>query len=130
MRPPIGTIGDADDNAMAERFFAPLVYELIDRRSWQTKDRGSTGAWPTSSVVTTRAAATAHSYTWVQRVRHADPVPKVISRCVSEARQPWRAIPAPRARARTELFVDSRRRRFCDKSPPQAGFRRALLARR
>lgn len=37
VRPSMGTVGDAYDNAMAESFFASLECELIDRRSWQTK---------------------------------------------------------------------------------------------
>ena len=37
VRPSMGTLGDAYDNAMAESFFASLEFELIDRRSWQTK---------------------------------------------------------------------------------------------
>ena len=37
MRPSMGSVGDAYDNAMAESFFASLECELIDRRSWQTK---------------------------------------------------------------------------------------------
>jgi putative transposase len=37
VRPSMGTVGDAYDNAMAESFFASLGCELIDRRSWQTK---------------------------------------------------------------------------------------------
>jgi putative transposase len=37
VRPSMGTVGDAFDNAMAESFFATLECELIDRRSWQTK---------------------------------------------------------------------------------------------
>jgi putative transposase len=37
VRPPMGSVGDAYDNAMAESFFASLECELIDRRSWQTK---------------------------------------------------------------------------------------------
>jgi putative transposase len=36
VRPSMGTVGDAYDNAMAESFFATLECELIDRRSWQT----------------------------------------------------------------------------------------------
>jgi putative transposase len=34
VRPSMGTVGDAYDNAMAENFFATLGCELIDRRSW------------------------------------------------------------------------------------------------
>lgn len=34
---PMGTVGDAYDNAMVESFFASLECELIDRRCWQTK---------------------------------------------------------------------------------------------
>jgi putative transposase len=37
VRPSMGTVGDAYDNAMAESFFASLECELIDRRSWPTK---------------------------------------------------------------------------------------------
>jgi len=37
VRPSMGTIGDAYDNAMAESFFASLECELIARRSWKTK---------------------------------------------------------------------------------------------
>ena len=37
VRPSMGTVGDAYDNAMVESFFATLECELIDRRSWQTK---------------------------------------------------------------------------------------------
>ena len=37
MRPSMGTVGDAYDNAMAESFFATLECELINRRSWKTK---------------------------------------------------------------------------------------------
>ena len=36
VRPSMGTVGDAYDNAMAESFFATLECELIDRRSWKT----------------------------------------------------------------------------------------------
>ena len=37
VRPSMGTVGDAYDNAMAESFFASLECELLDRRSFQTK---------------------------------------------------------------------------------------------
>lgn len=37
VRPSMGTVGDAYDNAMAESFFASLECELIDRKTWQTK---------------------------------------------------------------------------------------------
>jgi putative transposase len=37
VRPSMGTVGDAYDNAMAESCFATLECELIDRRSWQTQ---------------------------------------------------------------------------------------------
>jgi putative transposase len=36
VRPSMGTVGDAYDNAMAESFFATLECELIDRRVWKT----------------------------------------------------------------------------------------------
>ena len=37
VRPSMGTVGDAYDNAMAESFFASLECELIDRHSFQSK---------------------------------------------------------------------------------------------
>jgi putative transposase len=37
VRPSMGSVGDAYDNAMAESFFASLECELIERKSWQTK---------------------------------------------------------------------------------------------
>ena len=37
MRPSMGTVGDAYDNAMAESFFATLECELIDRSSWKSQ---------------------------------------------------------------------------------------------
>ena len=37
VRPSMGTVGDAYDNAMAESFFASLECELIDRRNFKTK---------------------------------------------------------------------------------------------
>lgn len=37
VRPSMGSVGDAYDNAMAESFFARLECELIDRRSWKNK---------------------------------------------------------------------------------------------
>jgi putative transposase len=37
VRPSMGTVGDAYDNAMAESFFASLECELLDRRSFQSK---------------------------------------------------------------------------------------------
>jgi len=43
VRPSMGTVGDAYDNAMAESFFASLECELIDRRSWQTKTEARLG---------------------------------------------------------------------------------------
>lgn len=37
VRPSMGSVGNAYDNAMAESFFASLECELIDRRSFKTK---------------------------------------------------------------------------------------------
>ena len=42
VRPSMGTMGDAYDNAMAESFFATLECELLDRRSWRTKAEART----------------------------------------------------------------------------------------
>ncbi len=47
VRPSMGSVGDAYDNAMAESFFATLECELIDRRVWetQTEARLAVFAW-------------------------------------------------------------------------------------
>ena len=37
MRPSMGSVGDAYDNAMAESFFATLERELLDRRSFRSQ---------------------------------------------------------------------------------------------
>jgi putative transposase len=37
MRPSMGSVGDAYDNAMGESFFATLECELLDRRKFQSK---------------------------------------------------------------------------------------------
>lgn len=37
VRPSMGSVGDAYDNAMAESFFASLECELINRRTFKTK---------------------------------------------------------------------------------------------
>jgi len=37
VRPSMGSVGDAYDNALAESFFASLECELLDRRSFQSK---------------------------------------------------------------------------------------------
>ena len=37
VKPFMGTVGDAYDNAMAESFFASLECEVINRYSWKTK---------------------------------------------------------------------------------------------
>lgn len=42
VRPSMGTVGDAYDNAMAESFFASLECELINRRSWKTQAQART----------------------------------------------------------------------------------------
>lgn len=42
VRPSMGTVGDAYDNAMAESFFASLECELINRRSWRTQAQART----------------------------------------------------------------------------------------
>jgi putative transposase len=47
VRPSMGTVGDAYDNAMAESFFASLEGELIERSTFQSKaqDRMAVFTW-------------------------------------------------------------------------------------
>jgi putative transposase len=42
VRPSMGTVGDAYDNAMAESFFASLECELLNRRAFKTKSEART----------------------------------------------------------------------------------------
>jgi putative transposase len=42
VRPSMGTVGDAYDNAMAESFFASLECELINRRCWKSQAEART----------------------------------------------------------------------------------------
>lgn len=34
----MGSVGDSYDNALMENFFSTLKTELVDRRSWRTRD--------------------------------------------------------------------------------------------
>jgi putative transposase len=45
VRPSMGTVGDAYDNAMAESFFASLECELIARRKWTSKSEAKTAVF-------------------------------------------------------------------------------------
>jgi putative transposase len=45
VRPSMGSVGDAYDNAMAESFFASLECELIDRRIFKTKTEARLAAF-------------------------------------------------------------------------------------
>jgi putative transposase len=42
VRPSMGSVGDAYDNAMAESFFASLECELLNRRSFRSKAEART----------------------------------------------------------------------------------------
>jgi putative transposase len=41
VKPSMGSVGDAYDNAMAESFFATLDCELLNRRRFKTQSRGT-----------------------------------------------------------------------------------------
>ena len=45
VRPSMGTVGSAYDNAMAESFFASLECELINQCSWKTKKEASSAVF-------------------------------------------------------------------------------------
>ncbi len=45
VRPSMGSVGDAYDNAMAESFFASLECELIARRTWKSKAEAKTAVF-------------------------------------------------------------------------------------
>ena len=39
MRPSMGSVGDAYDNALCESFFATLECELLDRHTFRSRDQ-------------------------------------------------------------------------------------------
>jgi transposase InsO family protein len=41
----MGSVGDAYDNAMVESFFATIKTELLDRRSWPTRQQARTAIY-------------------------------------------------------------------------------------
>ena len=45
VRPSMGSVGDAYDNAMCESFFATLECELIDRNRWPTRSAAKTAVF-------------------------------------------------------------------------------------
>ena len=58
VRPSMGSVDDAYDNAMAESFFATLECELIARRTWRTKTEARLAVFTWESRVgTTRTGA-------------------------------------------------------------------------
>ena len=65
VRPSMGSVGDAYDNAMCESFFATLECELLERRRFTSKIEAKM-AWPASAsskVGTTRRGCTQPSAT-------------------------------------------------------------------
>lgn len=60
VRPSMGSVGDAYDNAMADSFFASLECELIDRRSFRRNPRRASRSSPTSRAGTTRGDGIRH----------------------------------------------------------------------
>ena len=59
VRPSMGTVGDAYDNAMAESFFASLECELINRRTFKTKTEARLAVFTYIEGGTTRAVVIA-----------------------------------------------------------------------
>ncbi len=63
VRPSMGSVGDAYDNAMAECFFATLECELLDRRRFASQAQARMASSPSSRASTIRFGATPHSAT-------------------------------------------------------------------
>ena len=63
VRPSMGSVGDAYDNAMCESFFATLECELLDRRRFPTQVEARLAVFDSSRAGTTRTAATPPSTT-------------------------------------------------------------------
>jgi hypothetical protein len=57
VRPSMGSVGDAYDNAMAESFFATLECELLDRRRFKSQAEARMAVFESSRAGTTRGAA-------------------------------------------------------------------------
>jgi len=55
VRPSMGSVGDCFDNAMAESFFASLECEVLDRNSFQTRDKARSAifAWIEGGTILT-----------------------------------------------------------------------------
>jgi putative transposase len=86
VRPSMGSVGDAYDNAMAESFFASLEVELLNRRTFKTKSEARTAlftyieAWYNprrrhSGIGQTSPAAfeQKHASSFTSRVTHRPP---------------------------------------------------------
>jgi len=58
VRPSMGSVGDAYDNAMCESLFATLEAELLERRRFASKPRPAWPALVLSRADTTRPACT------------------------------------------------------------------------
>ena len=56
VRPSMGSVGDAYDNAMAESFFSTLEAELLSRRRFASQARPAWRASPISKAGTTPSA--------------------------------------------------------------------------
>ena len=63
VRPSMGTVGDAYDNAMCESFFATLECELIDRYSFKNSFQAKVRVFRSSRAGTTPRDATRRSIT-------------------------------------------------------------------
>jgi transposase InsO family protein len=68
VRPSMGSVGDAYDNAMAESFFATLECELLDRRRFKTPRRSSHGHLRIHRRLLQSASSA--FITWVSITRH------------------------------------------------------------
>jgi putative transposase len=63
VRPSMGSVGDAYDNAMCESFFATLECELLDRRRFKNTSRRAWRSSTSSRAGTTRIVGTRPSNT-------------------------------------------------------------------
>lgn len=73
MKPSMGSVGDAYDNAMCESFFATLERELLDRRRFKTHAEAemaiSDFIASTTPTAFTRHSTTSPPYTTRKSVR-------------------------------------------------------------
>ena len=91
VRPSMGSVGDAYDNAMAESFFATLECELLERRRFKTQGEarmavfafieGFYHPWRRRSDICRRRRSSAGTRSWRRSAQHSRPANPIMPPC-------------------------------------------------